>query len=74
MTVSPHAIRDVPESSITKAALESFMDQVFAVADTKFDEVCSIEELEVDECREIRILKGIDCGTRFVMCGSGPSS
>ena len=44
------------------------MGPVFAVADTKFDKVCSIEEVEVDECREIRTLKGIDCGTRFVMC------
>ena len=41
---------------------------MFAVADTKFDEVCSIEEVEVDECHKIRILKANDCGTRFVMC------
>ncbi len=41
---------------------------MFAVADTKSGEVCSIEEVKVDECREIRSFKAKDCGTRFVMC------
>jgi hypothetical protein len=68
VTVSPHAIRDRPELSIIKSCFTKLHGPVFAVADTKFGEVCSIEELEVDECYEIRGLKGIDCGTRFVMC------
>jgi hypothetical protein len=68
VTVSPHAIRDRPELSIIKSCFTKLHGPVFAVADTKFGEVCSIEEVEVDECHEIRGLKGIDCGTRFVMC------
>lgn len=32
---------------------------MFAVADTKFDEVCSVEEWEVDEIKKIGILKGM---------------
>jgi len=68
VTVSPHAIRDRPELSIIKSCFTKLHGPVFAVADTKFGEVCSIEEVEVDECYEIRGLKGIDCGTRFVMC------
>jgi len=39
--------------------LESFKDQVFAVADTKFDEVCSVEECKVEEIKKIVILKGL---------------